>query len=197
MKAADGSFVPARVRPCSIADTRAFVLRWGPSLDLLGAPDGDWKWSDLASESEVAFHVEPEIVVLVAEAQDDVPLGVLVTSGPIQIDVAELDADVTGHEPVLWVEYIAIAPDLRPGAGRTPALKGVGPLLMEYAIHRSRALDCQGRIALHAEGSLAVTIYETKWNMRRLSEAPHPAGGTFPVFFGSAAWARDFLKESP
>jgi hypothetical protein len=64
---------------------------------------------------------------------------------------------------------------------------------MLCAIARSVELNCNGRIGLHAEGTVAQAIYQ-KWRMRLLPDAPHPTGGTFPVFFGDAAWARDFQK---
>lgn len=195
---ADGVHVPWKVRPCGPADRTHFVRHWATALERLGALDAQWKWSDLESECAFPAHA-PESVVLVEDSEPEVPLGILVTSGPIRIDQAGLDPSTLDGDttPLVWVEYIAIAPELRSTSGSRPRLKGLGPVLMRHAIRRSRELECGGRIGLHAEGSLAATTYETKWTMKRLPDAPHPAGGSFPVYFGSAAWARGFLKEAP
>jgi hypothetical protein len=65
---------------------------------------------------------------------------------------------------------------------------------MLAAIARSESMGLEGRIGLHAEGPVACNAY-TSWNMRQLDDAPHPAGGQFPVFFGDATWAREFRTK--
>lgn len=124
--------------------------------------------------------------------------GVLVTTGPATAKQAGIDMLPGMDGELIWVEYIAIAPSLRPDCPapyrRKPRVKGVGPQLMRAAIARSEALGLSGRIGLHAEGDGARETYTTKWNMRYLGEAIHRAGGAYPVCCGDAAWAAQFCS---
>lgn len=197
---ADRTPYRVRVRRCTASDARALDLGWPPILERGPRTwlDRQWSWGALDAPEELAFDEDPEWIVAVDEVEEGASgdhLGVLVTTGPIAVQAAGLDASVVGAEPVVWVEYIAIAPTLRPDCPpldrRKIQLKGVGQALMLHAIERSVALECQGRIGLHAEGPVAQAAY-LKWKMRPLPEAPHPTGGMFPVFFGDADWAKSF-----
>ena len=125
--------------------------------------------------------------------------GVLVTTGPATAQQAGIDEllEMTGKS-TMWVEYIAIAPSLRPDCPaqfrRKAHVKAVGPQLMRAAIGRSEELGCDGRICLHAEGDGARETYTAKWRMRDLGYATHRAGGAYPVCFGDAAWAAEFCS---
>lgn len=191
-----------RLRRASAADARALDATWAPVLERGPRAwlDRHWLWSELDAASELAFDVAPVWIVAADEVEPGALgdlLGVLVTTGPIAVREVGLDPDVVGDEPAVWVEYIAVSPTLRPDCPapdrRKIQLKGVGPTLMLCAIARSIELNCHGRIGLHAEGTVAQAAYQ-KWRMRLLPDAPHPTGGTFPVFFGDAEWARDFQK---
>jgi hypothetical protein len=185
----------ALIRPGDAKDRARLTRSWGPVLER--GPerwlDREWRWSELGS-AELAFSRNPELLVLSDEielgARGDL-LGILVTTAPITPQEAALDA-ATVSGPLLWVEYIAIAPSLRTdcpaGDRRSPVLKGVGIRLMIAAIGRSRAMGLGGRVGLHAEGALACDTY-VRWEMRQLEPAIHPAGGSYPVFLGDDAWA--------
>jgi hypothetical protein len=191
-----------QLREGTDADSRRLVATWAPLLERGPRSwlDAEWRWEDL--RAEVAFPIAPHWVVLADDAgatpTHDL-LGVLVTSGPVPLERAGLQSAGIGTEDVIWVEYIAIAPSLRPDCPpadrRQTALKAVGSKLMQYAIERSLTLGCGGRIALHAEGPGAIAAYEKNWRMLRLDEKPHPAGGSFPVFFGAEVWSRAFLER--
>jgi len=200
---ADKTPYQVRTRTCTAADARALDVSWTPVFERGPRSwlDRDWRRGGLDAPTELAFRVNPAWAVMTDEVEPDAQgdlLGVLVTTGPIAVRTAGLDVEVVGEEPVVWVEYIAIAPGLRPDCPpldqRKILLKGVGPALMLCAIERSIALGCNGRIGLHAEGPVAQAAY-LKWKMRPLPEAPHPAGGSFPVFLGDADWAREFRSE--
>jgi len=156
----------------------------------------------LTAPDELAFGIAPEWMVIVDDvepgAHGDI-LGVLVTTGPVTATSPGLPPTLRESAPVLWVEYIAIAPNLRPNCPptdrRSARLKGIGTRLMQHAIARSQRLGCGGRIGLHAEGDGARTSY-TGWGMTEQPPAPHPTGGSYPVFLGSDAWASDFLVGS-
>jgi hypothetical protein len=179
------------------------VAVWAPILDRGPRTwlDRDWSWETLDASDQLAFDVDPEWLVLADEVEPDSKgdiLGILVTTGPIAPTDASLDIGTIGDGSLAWVEYIAIAPSVRPDCPaldrRGIMLKRVGAQLMLAAIKRSRSLGCDGRLGLHAEGDVAKRAYGA-WNMQELPEALHPAGGSFPVFFGSADWARDFTER--
>lgn len=190
----------AIVRQAIEADTRVFVGAWAPLLERGPAHwlDSQWRWDNLLDESQLAFSTGSELLVLVDVELAGQIWGVVATSGPHEIDKTGLDEKVVGLEKVLWLEYIAIAPALRkdcPESDRSAIkLRGLGAMLMRQAIERSQALGCQGRIALHAEGGSAIAAYE-RWEMQCLPEAPHPAGGAYPIYFGDQRWAEDFLAK--
>lgn len=197
---ADRTPYRVRLRACTSADRRTLDVTWAPVLDRGPRAwlDRDWAWSALDALEELAFDVNPEWIVAVDAVEPgalgDI-LGTLVTTGPIPAEQTGIALELVGTEPLVWVEYIAIAPSLRPDCPppdrRASPLKGLGPVLMFHAIERSRALGCDGRIGLHAEGPVAQAAY-LKWKMRLLPDAPHPTGGNFPVFLGDAEWARNF-----
>jgi len=202
---ADESGQPYRalIRPGTERDRRHLVKSWRPVLSR--GPehwlDREWAWEQFGA-AELAFPNNPEWLVLTdeleREARGDV-LGVLVTTVPVSAAEAALTDRAAAAQAMLWVEYIAIAPSLRkpdcpPQDRRVPFLKAIGVRLMLAAIMRSEVMQLGGRIGLHAEGTIAYETY-TRWNMRELGKALHPAGGRFPVFFGDATWAREYREQ--
>jgi hypothetical protein len=196
----DGLRHRVRLRTCTTGDVRVLCTTWPPVFDQGPAEwlDREWRWDALDDPEQLAFRESLEWIVAVDEAEAGAEggvLGVLVTTGAITVAEAALDPAVVGERPLVWVEYIAISPTLRPECPpfdrRQPLLKGVGRTLMLCAIERSVGLGCDGRIGLHAEGAGARDTY-LRWKKQNLPDAPHPAGGTYPVFFGDADWARGF-----
>lgn len=185
----------ALLRRGNARDRARLIKSWGPVLERGPEQwlDRDWPWGALGID-DLAFNETPELLVLSDElegsARGDL-LGVLVTTAPVTAQEAALDAAIASG-PLLWVEYIAIAPSLRRDCPehdrRVPILKGVGARLMIAAIARSRSMGLGGRLALHAEGAVACDAYDS-WEMRQLGPAIHPAGGSYPVFLGDDAWA--------
>lgn len=192
----------ALIRPGTVADRAALVRHWAPVLTRGPSTwlDRDWPWETFG-ETDLAFDCNPEWLVLVdelaSEARGDV-LGVLVTTVPVSAREASLDDPSAAPSTLLWLEYIAIAPGLRPDCPardrRSPVLKGVGVQLMLRAICRSEDQGLGGQLALHAEGEVACSTYG-RWKMRPFGDAAHPAGGRFPVFLGDSAWAQQFRAD--
>lgn len=193
----------ALLRHGTASDRLHLVTAWVPVLN--DGPehwlDREWRWARFGT-AELAFSKNPEWLVLTDEvapaARGDV-LGVLVTTAPVTAaDAALTDVAAAAH-PMAWVEYIANAPFVRrdcPAARlRRPFLRGIGEQLMFAAITRSDTMGLRGRLGLHAEGDVARRVY-TRWNMRELSVAKHPAGGEFPVFFGDEVWATAFRSRA-
>lgn len=193
----------ARLRAGNAKDRERLVKSWAPVLSRGPEQwlDGDWSWETFG-EADLAFPLHPEWLVIVdeieSEARGDV-LGVLVTTGPLAPSDAALTDPAAAAGALFWVEYIAIAPSLRPDCPdrdrRVPTLKGVGVRLMLAAIARSDGAGLAGRLGLHAEGKIACSTYRDKWHMEQLGEADHPAGGRFPVFYGDAAWAAGYRAK--
>jgi hypothetical protein len=189
----------ARLRPGTAMDRRTLVMTWEPILRRGPAhwTDREWPWRAFGV-SELHLDLSPEWMVLEDEepAASGELFGVLVTTGPTTTREAGIEKLLPLDGGLLWLEYIAIAPSVRPDCParhrRQPRLKGIGPVLMREAITRSKRLGLEGRICLHAEGSVARTTYQEKWGMRSLGEAAHRAGGDYPVYFGDAGWAARF-----
>jgi len=207
VKLADDNGQPygALIRRGTAADRRHLVRTWIPVLDR--GPkhwlDREWPWGTFGEgeEAELAFpSSNPEWLVLADEVAPDARgdlLGVLVTTAPVTAVDAALADGGAASAAMLWVEYIANAPSLRgrdcpPQYRRAPFLKGVGVRLMLEAIKRSERMGFGGRVGLHAEGTVAYDTYRTRWGMRELGNAEHPAGGDYPVFFGDTSWASGY-----
>jgi hypothetical protein len=184
-------------------DRTTLEKSWLPTLERGPATwlDRDWPWPTFGT-SDLHLDENPEWLVI-ADELGPTPsgelLGVLVTTGPATAQKVGIDEllEMNGNS-MMWVEYIAIAPSLRPDCParyrRKSPVKAVGPQLMRAAIARSEALGNGGRIGLHAEGDGARDTYTVKWRMRGLGNATHRAGGAYPVCFGDAAWAAEFCS---
>jgi hypothetical protein len=197
----------ARLRPGAAADRAVLVGSWMPTLELGPASwlDRGWPWETFGT-SELHLDLNSEWLVLADEVEPGAIgelFGVLVTTGPVTAQQAGLQELLKIDGELIWVEYIAIAPSLRSDCPsplrRKPRLKIVGSQIMKAAIARSEELGLSGRIGLHAEGDDARKTYTDPspkgWNMRNLGDAPHRAGGAFPVCFGDAAWAAEFCSR--
>ncbi|MEP7123069.1 MAG: hypothetical protein ABJE95_19230 [Byssovorax sp.] len=168
------------------------MLERGPETWL----DRDWPWRTFGI-SDLHLDENSDWLVLADELEAGASgelFGVLVTTGPATTQQLGLDALLPANHRLLWLEYVAIGPSIRPDCPsrdrRQQRVKGVGRQLMCAAIDRSFDLGVDGKIGLHAEGPSA-NVY-TGWGMRRIGNAAHRAGGSFPVFFGDATWAAGF-----
>ncbi len=175
-------------------------MEWVPALE--DGPDHwldrEWPWHALGIE-DLHLEVSSEWLVIADELEQGATgelFGVLVTTGPVTVQRAGIDKLLKLEGELIWVEYIAIAPRIRPDCPapqrRRSRVKSVGFQLMCAAIGRSLRLGLDGRIALHAEGPSA-EVY-TRWDLLLIGNADHRTDGRFPVFFGDAAWAARFLK---
>lgn len=180
----------------------ALLTSWAPMLESGPAEwlDRDWPWQTFGS-TDLHLEMNPEWLVLADELEPGASgdlLGVLVTTGPATMAEACIDDPPAVDVPSLWVEYIAIAPWLRPDCPprrrREVVLKLVGTALMMAAIARSKSLGLDGRIALHAEGDGARRTYldKERWGMRHIGNGSHRTGSAYPVCFGDSAWAAQF-----
>ncbi len=197
-----GATYRALLRPGTPADRVALVKSWAPLLERESAIWLDWEWPwKTFGTSDLHLDQNPEWLVITDELESeesDELFGVLVTTGPTTAQQAGIEELLGPNARLLWVEYIAIAPAIRPNCPysdqRKPRVKGVGRQLMCAAVARSVDLDLEGKIGLHAEGPSANTY--TAWGMHSVGNAGHRAGGSFPVFFGDAMWATGFIDRT-
>lgn len=193
-----GTAYGACLRLGTPADRTALEKSWLPTLERGPATwlDREWPWRTFGL-SDLHLDENSEWVVLADELEPGASgelFGILVTTGPATAQQVGLEDLMPADGRLLWLEYIAIAPCIRPDCPphdrRRPRVKGVGRQLMCAAIDRSFDLGIEGKIGLHAEGPSA-NVYDG-WGMRRIGNADHRAGGSFPVFFGDAVWALGF-----
>ncbi len=74
-----------------------------------------------------------------------------VTQGLAQIDLTRSGRELTQvGKPIVYVDYLEVAPWNRPGLGVPPRLRGVGSALITAAVALSVEEDFKGRIGLHS-----------------------------------------------
>lgn len=182
-------------------DTVALMDTWVPVLNRGPKTwrDREWSWECLAEK--VAYNKGLEALVLADEIEDDSRkeiAGILITTGPHQPPGVGLNHEIISG-PLMWLEYIAIAPFHRRDCQRADVklvrLKLIGSELMRVAIGRSIALGCNGTIGLHADGVEAQNVY-VEWGLKQFPDTIHPDDGEpYPVFFGDNVWADGFQKK--
>lgn len=190
--------VAAVVRPVTEADKRLLLTQWRPVLNRGPAEwlDREWEWADLDHADQLACTNNAQWVV-VASHDDAELFGVLVVSGPVPLSEMVPGTD---QRRFLWVEYLAISPTIRGDCPsnqvREVRVKAVGKLMMTVAIELSVASGADGRVGLHAEGSVAIASYR-RWNMSELdTKARHPTGDDlYTIFIGDESWAAAFQVD--
>ena len=74
-----------------------------------------------------------------------------VTQGLAQVDLTKSAREPSqAGKPLVYLEYVEVAPWNRPGLGRPPRLRGVGSALLSAAVALSEEEGFKGRIGLHS-----------------------------------------------
>lgn len=74
-----------------------------------------------------------------------------VTQGLMQVDLTKSAREASqAGKPLVYIEYLEVAPWNRPELGSSPRLRGVGSALVSTAIELSVAEGFKGRIGLHS-----------------------------------------------
>lgn len=74
-----------------------------------------------------------------------------VTQGMAQVDLTKSAKEVSqAGKPLVYIEYLEVAPWNRPEIGTTPRLRGVGTALLTASVALSFEQEFKGRIGLHA-----------------------------------------------
>ena len=115
-----------------------------------------------------------------------------VTQGLMQVDLTKSARESSqAGKPLVYIEYLEVAPWNRPELGATPRLRGVGSALLSAAIELSVAEGFKGRIGLNSLPQ-ADEFYR-KIGMTDLGPDPHSQDLNY--FEMTAEQARAFLDE--
>lgn len=118
------------------------VKGWRPLLRLHVEEDADWDWSQLIRQRRPWQRGQLDIQ----------EYGVLRCQGRTQ---AIMIMEVSNHSsraggPLIYVEYVAVAPWNRPGIKDPREFAGCGRMMIRYAVERSLSLGYEGRVGLHS-----------------------------------------------
>ena len=119
------------------------VRAWMPILSRHGAEDASWNWSDLLQDFRLLQRQnlgEYEFQVLRCRRQ---------VQGLMIVEIAHHMSPVT-RNPIVYVEYIAVAPWNRPGIQDPRRFSGCGRVLIRMAAKRSQALGYSRVVGLHS-----------------------------------------------
>lgn len=128
------------VRTAVSVDADAWERDWQPALRSAGVPTSDWPWR---AQIESAL-VEDGRHCLVVErgARREALMS-------LTLDRSRLITEPS--RAIVYVEYIAVAPENLPPPIGTKAIRGLGALLMREAMRFSLQLGLEGRVGLHSK----------------------------------------------
>ena len=153
---------------------------WQGKQQLFAAPDSHWDWSKKHHAMRQASH---RIVAIL----NDVSVESL-----MRIDLSKASRlESQGYVPVLYVDYLAVAPWNRAPIQNPVRFKGLGKLMLAVAVAVSRAEGMEGRCALHS-------LRQSEGFYRRLGMTdlgPDAAAQGLRYFEFSVASANTLLEE--
>jgi GNAT superfamily N-acetyltransferase len=115
-----------------------------------------------------------------------------VTQGLAQVDLTKAAREPSqAGKPLVYLDYVEVAPWNRPGLGRPPRLRGVGSALITAAVALSEEEGFKGRIGLHSLPQ--ADAFYRKIGMTDLG--PDAAYQNLRYFEMTAERARAFLEE--
>jgi hypothetical protein len=122
----------------------ADVATWASTLKEHGAEDAAWDWTALLrtfKEHEREGFGKYEFYALRCQRQ---------AQALMILKIANHVSQITG-DPLVYVEFIAVAPWNRPAIQEPRRFKRCGSVLLELAAERSRLLGFSGRLGLHSK----------------------------------------------
>jgi GNAT superfamily N-acetyltransferase len=119
------------------------VKAWGPALKRHAEEDASWDWTQFLHKFRSVQR----------ENLDEFEYGVLLCKARTQaIMIMETANHLSrrGNKPLVYVEYLAVAPWNRPGIQNPRRFTGCGSILVHHAVERSESLGYGGLVGLHA-----------------------------------------------
>jgi hypothetical protein len=178
-----------------IAQLQDWKAHWQPALmailqemDRRGLPRSQWPqswhWNWEAKSAQVQG--------LLAFRGFSVTSGGM-TQGLMRVDLTKAAREPSqAGKPLVYVDYLEVAPWNRPELGQVPRLRGVGSALVTAAVALSEEEGFKGRIGLHSLPQ-ADAFYRNKCGMTDLG--PNAAAQNLRYFELTAEQARAFLEE--
>lgn len=115
-----------------------------------------------------------------------------ITQGLAQVDLTKSGRELSqAGKPLVYLDYVEVAPWNRPEFGRPPRLRGVGSALITAAVALSEEEGFKGRIGLHSLPQ--ADAFYAKIGMTDLG--PDAAYQNLRYFEMTAERARAFLEE--
>ena len=115
------------------------------------------------------------------------------TQGLAQVDLTKFGREPSqSGKPLVYLDYLEVAPWNRPELGGTPRLRGVGTALVTAAVALSDEEGFKGRLGLHSLPQ-ADDFYRKRCGMSDLG--PDPAYQNLRYFEMTADQARAFLEQ--
>jgi GNAT superfamily N-acetyltransferase len=195
LDAATGLSVEAELRD-AIEDAQLvdWQTKWQPALIAVlqelarqGVPPGQWPqswhWDWRQKTARVQGLLAFRGFCIVAQG---------VTQGLAQVDLTKpARATIQAGKPLVYIDYLEVAPWNRPELGKAPRLRGVGSALLSAAVALSFDEGFRGRTGLHSLPQ-ADDFYR-RCGMTELG--PDPAYQNLRYFEMTADQARAFLEK--
>ena len=193
---ASGAGVEAELRDAiEAAQLLDWKAHWQPALMAVlqelarrGVPPGQWPqswhwdWPAKAAQVQGLLAFRGFCVVCAG-----------MTEGLMRLDLTKSAREPTqAGKPLVYVDYLEVAPWNRPDLGQTARFKGVGTALITAAVALSDQEEFKGRIGLHSLPQ-ADAFYRDRCGMTDLG--PDAAYQHLRYFEMTAAQARAFLEE--
>lgn len=196
LEVASGAGVEAELRDAiDTAQLQDWKAHWQPALfailqemDRQGVPrtkwPQSWHWDWEAKSAQVAG-------LLAFRGFSVVSAGM--TQGLMRIDLNKSAREKSQvGKPLVYVDYLEVAPWNRPELGQAPRLKGVGSALISAAVALSDDEGFKGRVGLHSLPQ-ADAFYRDRCGMSDLG--PDAAYQNLRYFEMTPEQARAFLDE--
>lgn len=128
-----------RLRVAVAADASTWAATWRPTLLEVAADDKVWDWR---AEIEHGERADGRVCVAAESATG--------LEGMLSLSIAGSRLPPRGS-PILYVEYVAVAPWNRAGSVDPRRIRGIGTALVAASVRYSMRLGFEGRIGLHSK----------------------------------------------
>lgn len=192
---ATGDSVEAQLRDAiEQAQLQDWMTQWQPALNAVlqelarqGVPSTQWPqswhWNWAQKTAQVQGLLAFRGLSVVAQG---------VTQGLAQVDLTKTCREPSqAGRPLVYIDYLEVAPWNRPELGATPRLRGVGTALLTAAVALSEDEGFKGRLGLHSLPQ--ADAFYRKIGMTDLG--PEPTYYNLRYFEMTVEQARAFLEE--
>ena len=116
-----------------------FETFWKSRLQASDEEDGHWNW--VKKNQSTLFSSDYEKYAIECEQ---------ITQGLMMLEVNNYYSRNNPQQKIVYVDFLSTAPWNRISLKNPPDYKGVGSILLSFAQQRSKQLEYEGRVGLHA-----------------------------------------------